>query len=59
MDEADEIDLELIAEALNEEYGEPVYNSFLDTDEETPLSAREMQQEEFNEYSYMANNRTK
>lgn len=34
-------------------------NSFLDTDEETPLSVREMQQEDFTKYSYMANHRTK
>ena len=57
--EEDEIDLEFILELMNEGQKEPVYNSFLDTDEKTPLSAKEMQQEEFGGFSYMANNRRK
>lgn len=35
----------------------PIYNSFLDTDEKTALSARELHHEEFDYYGYMANNR--
>lgn len=54
---ADEIDLELILESISEMHQGPVYNSFLDTDEKTALSASDMQQEEFGDYSYMANNR--
>lgn len=47
----------MILKSMGEKYQGPVYNSFLDTDEKTALSASEMQQEEFGDYSYMANNR--
>lgn len=57
--EEKEIDIESILEELLNEEQEPVYNSFLDTNEKTPLSAKEMQKEEFGGFSYMANNRKK